>query len=176
MILFDVNNIGPLTLTLVVTLAIWFITILGAATVFLTRDVHPKFNISSLGFAAGILISVSIFSLILPASEISNNEPVWFPVLLGIILGVISIIVIYRVLPHHMTHHMHMNDHKPKKVMNHDNVQKTNRLLLISLALHHVPENLALGIALWSGLRHFWISNIDRSFFFSNWTGNPQFS
>lgn len=145
----DINNIGPINLTLVITLSIWFITILGAATVFLTKDVHPKFNISSLGFAAGILISVSVFSLILPASEISNtNEPLWFPVSLGIILGVISMIVIYRILPHHMPHHMHMHTHKPEKVENHENIRKRNRLLLISLSLHHVPENLALGIAL----------------------------
>lgn len=157
-------DIGPLSLTLIVTLFIWLISALGAATVFLTSDVHPKFNISSLGFAVGILISVSIFSLILPASEISSKvEPAWISVFVGLVLGVISIMVIYRVLPHYMPHHMHHNQHghnnhlnshhldidnqEVKKVKDHQNIQKRNRLLVISLVLHHVPENLALGIA-----------------------------
>jgi zinc transporter ZupT len=60
MIFSGINDIGPLYLTLVVTLFIWFIIILGAATVFLTKDVHPKFNISSLGFAAGAMLFVAI--------------------------------------------------------------------------------------------------------------------
>jgi ZIP family zinc transporter len=72
--MFDINNIGSLSLTLVVTLFMWFIGTLGAATVFLTKNVHPKFNINSLGFAAGILISVSLFSLLLPAIKISNSD------------------------------------------------------------------------------------------------------
>ncbi|MGB8233363.1 MAG: ZIP family metal transporter [Methanobacterium sp.] len=142
----DINNIGPLSLTLVVTLFMWFIGALGAATVFLTKDVHPKFNISSLGFAAGILISVSLFSLILPAIQISNSyEFVWFPVSLGFILGVVSIIVLYRILPHHMPHHMSNHNHMHENVK-HQNIRKRNRLLIISLALHHIPENLTLGI------------------------------
>lgn len=70
---FDIN-INPLSLTLIVTLLTWFIIALGASTVFLTKKISSKFLDISLGFAAGILISVSLFSLILPAIEISNAE------------------------------------------------------------------------------------------------------
>ncbi len=137
-------SLGPLSLTLIVTLLIWFSGALGAATVFLTKNVRPKFNISSLGFAVGILVSVSLFSLILPASQIPNDIiPAWISVISGLILGILFIIIIYRILPHYMPHHMH----KHKKDIKYQNIQNRNRLLIISLTLHHIPENLAVGIA-----------------------------
>lgn len=58
--------------------------------------------------------------------------------------------VVYRVLPHYMPQHMHnhhTHHHMHEKAIEPQNIQNTNRLLLISLALHHIPENLAIGIA-----------------------------
>ncbi len=133
-------NINPLSLTLIVTLFTWFIIALGASTVFLTKKINSKFLDISLGFAAGILISVSLFSLILPAIEISNAEiiPAWIPVLMGFLLGVFSMLIIHKI----------MNNLNPIYKSERDqNIWKRNRLLIIALTLHHIPESLSLGIA-----------------------------
>ena len=75
----------------------WLIIALGASTVFLTNKINKIYLNISLGFAAGILISVSIFSLIIPAIEISDVEiiPYWFPVTLGFLLGIIIILLLH---------------------------------------------------------------------------------
>lgn len=138
---FDISNVGPLGLTLIVTLVTWLIIALGASTVFLEKKVNPKILNISLGFAAGILISVSIFSLILPAIDISNTEfiPVWFPVTAGFFLGVFFMLLIHKIMDHFTYLH-----YKTKKERD---IEERKIFLITALTLHHIPESLALGIA-----------------------------
>ncbi|MGZ7160729.1 MAG: ZIP family metal transporter [Methanobacterium sp.] len=135
----DINNVGPLSLTLIVTLFTWLLIALGASTVFLTKKINTKILNISLGFAAGILLSVSFFSLILPAIDISTVEiiPTWFPVTAGFILGIFSMFLIHKIMEH-LTH-------LSNKSKDEDNLER-NSLLIIALTLHHIPESLALGI------------------------------
>lgn len=138
---FDTINIGPLGLTLFVTIVTWLIIALGASTVFLTKKINKKVLNVSLGFAAGILISVSIFSLILPAIDISNVKivPTWFPVTMGILLGIFFMVLIHRIIDHLTYLHYKFKENQ--------NAEERNSLLIIALTIHHIPESLALGIA-----------------------------
>ena len=75
----------PILQTLVATLFAWFVTALGSAIVFFKKDINRKILDTSLGFSAGIMISASFFSLLLPSIEISSKGSLakWFPVSVG---------------------------------------------------------------------------------------------
>lgn len=154
---FDINNVGPLSLTLIVTLLTWIIIALGASTVFLTKKINLKILNVSIGFAAGILISVSIFSLILPAIDISNViiVPTWFPVIVGLLLGVFSMLLIHKVMDHLTYLHYKFKD---------QSTDERNSLLIIALTLHHIPESLALGIAFGAAYVTFGVVSLTAAF------------
>lgn len=137
---FNISDVGPLGLTFIVTIVTWLIIALGASTVFLTKKLNKKILNISLGFAAGILISVSIFSLILPAIDISNVKiiPEWFPVVIGFLLGIFSMMLIHKLIGHLTYLHYKFKE---------ENDEERNILLIIALTVHHIPESLALGIA-----------------------------
>ena len=73
----------------------WGVTALGAATVFLTRELSRKGLDWLLGFAAGVMISASYWSLLAPAIEISEEMavPAWFPPLVGFLLGAAAVLL-----------------------------------------------------------------------------------
>jgi len=138
---FNINNVGPLSLTLIVTIITWLIIALGASTVFLEKKVNQKILNISLGFAAGILISISIFSLIFPAIDISNTEvvPTWLPVTVGFALGAFLMLLIHKLMDH--LNYLHYKSKKER------DIEERNIFLITALTLHHIPESLALGIA-----------------------------
>jgi ZIP family zinc transporter len=75
-------QINPVWQALVATTFTWMVTALGAATVFLVRQVNRKLLDGMLGFAAGVMIAASYWSLLSPAIEMTRettNVPVWFP-------------------------------------------------------------------------------------------------
>jgi ZIP family zinc transporter len=132
----------PLVQVLLATLLTWFMTALGAATVFLTKEVSKRVLDASLGFAAGVMISVSFWSLLLPAVNIQlGGLPLWFPVTLGFLLGAVFLAISDRVLPH---------VHPGCPIDDAEGIQTTwkrNRLLVLAMVLHHIPEGLAIGVA-----------------------------
>ena len=80
-------SLDPVTQALLAGIFTWGLTALGAATVFLTREVNQKFLDVMLGFAAGVMIAASFWSLLLPAIELSAglNIPEWLPAAFGFI-------------------------------------------------------------------------------------------
>jgi ZIP family zinc transporter len=134
---------NPLVQVLLATGFTWFMTGLGASTVFLTEKVGRRLLDASLGFAAGVMISVSFFSLLLPAATVytTPNVPDWFPVIFGFLMGALFLGVSDRLLPH---------VHPGAPCAEAEGIQTTwkrNRLLVLAMVLHHIPEGLAIGVA-----------------------------
>ena len=121
----------------------WAITALGAAAVFLTKDVNKKLLATMLGFAAGVMVAASFWSLLAPAIEMSVSGPLpkWLPACTGFLAGCGALAFIDKALPH-----LHLNqprDHAEGIKTN----WKNTTLLVMAMTLHNIPEGLAVGVA-----------------------------
>lgn len=134
---------SPVFLALIGTTFTWFMTAFGAGMVFLTPEVNRKVLDGSLGFAAGIMIAASFWSLLVPAIEMSAGQgvPNWLPPTLGFLMGGLFLGVVDRLIPH-----LHLGC----PIEDAEGIKTTwhrNRLLLIAITLHNIPEGLAVGVA-----------------------------
>ena len=120
----------------------WGITALGAGLVFFFKSMDKKIYALTLGFASGVMIAASVWSLILPAMEYSEllGYIPWIVVSVGVLLGVAFLYGFDKALPH-----VHFGDHKPEGPRT--NLSRT-RLLMFSITLHNIPEGLAVGVAI----------------------------
>lgn len=132
---------------LTATIFTWTMTGLGAAVVFLTRGVNARFLNSMLGFAGGVMIAASFWSLLSPAIEASSEHPIgeWFPPAVGFLLGGLFIFLFDKLIPH-----IHRNASGREGW--HAERHRTSTLLVFSLTLHNIPEGLAIGIAFGAAL------------------------
>ncbi len=121
---------------------VWALTALGASFIFFVRRVNKKTFSFLLGTAAGIMLSASFWSLLLPAVEIAkeNSRIFWLPPILGFILGVAFLKLLDRVLPHL---HLGFNVAEGPKTS-----WKRSVLLILALTIHNIPEGLAVGAAM----------------------------
>ncbi|MDD4000382.1 MAG: ZIP family metal transporter [Bacilli bacterium] len=120
----------------------WGITALGASLVFFFKSMNKQIYALTLGFASGVMIAASVWSLIIPAinySELLGYIP-WLVVAVGILLGVGFLYGFDKALPH-----VHFGDHKPEGPRT--NLART-KLLMFSITLHNIPEGLAVGVAI----------------------------
>jgi ZIP family zinc transporter len=118
-------------------------TAFGAAMVFFAKDLNQKLFDTMLGFAGGIMISVSYFSLLAPAIDMSKGEalPSWVPVTAGFLLGGIFLWLLDKILPH-------LNPScPPEKSEGIKTPWQRNTLLVLAITLHNIPEGLSVGIA-----------------------------
>ena len=109
-------------------------TSLGSSFVFfMKKNMSEKFQKITVGFAAGVMIAASVWSLILPSVEMAENQGIiaWWPATCGLILGVIFLIVINRTA---------------EKIESRRNGKKMN-MLLFSVTLHNIPEGMAVGVS-----------------------------
>ncbi len=137
------EQFNPVVQTLFGTGFTWLLTALGAAVVFLAKDLPRKLLDGMLGFAAGVMIAASYWSLLAPAIEMSEGGslPVWVPAVVGFLLGGVFLRIIDMILPH-----VHLGDTIDKAEGIKTNWQRTT-LLVMAITLHNIPEGLAVGVA-----------------------------
>mgnify|MGYP001450023194 CR=1 FL=1 len=117
-------------------------TALGSAMVFFMKEeMNLKLKKLLLGFAAGVMIAASVWSLLIPSIALAEegNGPAWLPALLGFLLGVGFLLVLDSVIPH-----LHMDSDKPEGVPT--KLSKTT-MLVFAVTLHNFPEGMAVGVA-----------------------------
>lgn len=134
---------APVTQALLATLFTWFLTALGASMVFLFREFNRKVLDAMLGFAAGVMIAASFWSLLAPAIEIaeSNGTPGWIPASIGFILGGLTLMLIDRILPH-----LHIG-FPAESAEGVKTSWQRSVLLVLAITMHNFPEGLAVGVA-----------------------------
>jgi ZIP family zinc transporter len=134
---------SPIVQALFGTLFTWGVTALGSAGVFLTKEVSRKLLNGMLGFASGVMIAASYWSLLAPAIEMSQdlNVPAWFPAASGFLLGGAFLFAVDKLLPH-----LHMG----RDITEAEGVKSSwqrSVLLITAITLHNIPEGLAVGVA-----------------------------
>ena len=121
-------------------------TSLGSAMVFLLKkEINPKIQKLLLGFASGVMIAASIWSLILPSVELARDRGTveWLPAASGFAAGMLILLLLDTVVPH-----QHIDSEKPE---GHKSSLGKSKLLFLSVTLHNVPEGMAVG-AVFAGL------------------------
>lgn len=116
-------------------------TTLGSACVlFMKNRMNPMLQRALTGFAAGVMVAASIWSLLIPAMEQSEAMGKWsfIPAVVGFWLGILFLLVLDRIVPH-----LHMNSDKAEGPES--NLQKTT-ILVLAVTLHNLPEGMAVGV------------------------------
>jgi ZIP family zinc transporter len=137
------SGLSPILQALLATMFTWGLTALGAALVFGTKNVPRKVLDAMLGFAAGVMIAASFWSLLAPSISLSADGPLplWIPPLIGFLAGGVFLRLVDRVLPHL---HPWMTLSEAEGI----NTSWLRSVLLISaITLHNIPEGLAVGVA-----------------------------
>lgn len=137
-------TLSPVMQALVATLFTWGMTVLGAALVFTTKTMNQKLMDGMLGFAGGVMIAASFWSLLSPALEMSEGKtlPAWFSVALGFVGGALFLWSIDKLIPH-----LHPNMKMKEAEGIHPERRRRSTLLVLAITLHNIPEGLAVGVA-----------------------------
>jgi zinc transporter, ZIP family len=137
-------NLNPITQALIGTLFTWFLTALGASMVFFFKTINRKVLDSMLGFAAGVMIAASFWSLLAPAIEMAEDTsglPSWIPATVGFLLGGIFLWIADRLIPH-----LHLG-YPTSEAEGIKTSWQRSILLVLAITLHNIPEGLAVGVA-----------------------------
>ena len=116
-------------------------TTLGSAMVFfLKNNIKQLVEKLLLGFASGVMIAASIWSLLIPAIEMSEEQGkiAWIAPAIGFLLGMLFLLILDSVIPH-----MHLDKEKPEGIKS--KLKKTT-MLVLAVTLHNIPEGMAVGV------------------------------
>ena len=116
-------------------------TALGASMVFLMKNkMNKSLEKMLLGFASGVMIAASIWSLLIPAIEMSEEQEkiAWVPASIGFLLGILFLLVLDSLIPH-----LHLESDKPEGIKT--KLKKTT-MLVFAVTLHNIPEGMAVGV------------------------------
>lgn len=136
-------GLNPVTQAFIATLFTWALTAAGAALVFFTREINLRFLDSTLGFAAGVMIAASFWSLLAPGIEMAEGlgHIPWLTAAIGFMSGGIFMRITDRFLPHL---------HPGLDIKNSEGIKTSwqrSTLLVLAITLHNIPEGLAVGVA-----------------------------
>lgn len=135
-------QLGPIHQAFLAGLLTWSITAAGATLVFFVSGVNRKLLDGMLGFAAGVMMAASYWSLLAPAIEIASHSetPPWIPAAVGLLLGAGSLFAIDKLLPH-----LHLSqpiEHAEGPSSGWDRAV----LMVMAITIHNIPEGLAVGV------------------------------
>ncbi|MGI6154316.1 MAG: ZIP family metal transporter [Christensenellaceae bacterium] len=144
------ENLSPVLLALIGTLVTFAATTAGAATVFFFKhEINEKIQSVFMGFAAGIMIAASVWSLLIPAINMAEEQGQsgWLPAAGGFILGGLFLFLLDKLLPH-----LHPGSQTPEGL---PSSLKRTTMLVFAVTLHNIPEGLAVGLAFaMAGMNH----------------------
>jgi len=139
----ELLDYNPVLLALIATLFTWLVTAAGASMVFFFKTINNRILNSMLGFAAGVMIAASFWSLLKPAIEMAeaSGTLAWVPALVGFLSGGAFLLIIDKILPHL---HMGLSTDKAEGIKT---SWQRSILLVLAITLHNIPEGLAVGVA-----------------------------
>lgn len=131
-------NLNPIVQAFIATIFTWFVTLLGAAFVFFFKKVNKNIMDAMLGFAAGVMIAASFWSLLAPSIEMAEklNMISWIVAFLGFFSGGLLLFFGDKIF-----------NYFSSKASNSSNSYKRITMLILSITLHNIPEGLAVGVA-----------------------------
>ena len=134
---------NPILLAFVATLFTWAMTALGSAMVFFFKKIERKVLNTMLGFAAGVMIAASFWSLLNPAIQMTEEQGgiPWVPAVVGFLAGGAFLLIVDNILPH-----LHLGL-KRNEAEGLKTEWKRSVLLVLAITLHNIPEGLAVGVA-----------------------------
>lgn len=138
-----ISGFTPVQQALIGTLFTWSVTALGAALVFFFKSINKNVLNGMLGFAAGVMIAASFWSLLAPAiemAELMGKNP-WIPAVFGFLAGGVFLWIADKTLPH-----LHMGLERTDAEGIKTSWQRSV-LLVLAITLHNIPEGLAVGVA-----------------------------
>ena len=118
-------------------------TVLGSAMVFLMKNkINSKVEKLLLGFASGVMIAASVWSLLIPSLDMAKEQGnvTWVPAAIGFLLGIVFLLALDSLIPH-----MHLNTEKPEGMKA---KVKKEIMLVLAVTLHNIPEGMAVGVVL----------------------------
>ena len=121
----------------------FFGTALGAGTVFfLKKKMGARLQKALLGFASGVMVAASVWSLLIPAIEMSEQAGglAWIPAVIGFLLGMGFLLLLDSIIPH-----LHLNEAHPE---GRPSTLGKSFMLILAVTLHNIPEGMAVGVVL----------------------------
>lgn len=134
---------SPMVQAVVAGIVTWLATAIGAAVVLVGKTLHRRTLVVFLGFASGVMIAATFWSLLEPAIAMSEERqlPAWLPPALGFAAGGMFLYLLDRILPH--VHPRFVSD-DPEGLKS---AWQRSTLLVLAVILHNIPEAFAVGVA-----------------------------